>query len=65
MPGVTVNRFFGSGMDAVVMVARAIKAGEIDLAIAGGVESMSRAPSPITPRPSAALCRQRWQQSSD
>ncbi|MEM6851563.1 MAG: 3-oxoadipyl-CoA thiolase [Pseudomonadota bacterium] len=43
-PGTTVNRLCGSGMDAVTMAARAIKAGEADLMIAGGVESMSRAP---------------------
>ena len=43
-PGTTVNRLCGSGMDAVTMAARAIKAGEADLIIAGGVESMSRAP---------------------
>jgi 3-oxoadipyl-CoA thiolase len=44
VPGVTLNRLCASGMDAVGAAARAIKAGEIDLAIAGGVESMSRAP---------------------
>ena len=43
-PGVTVNRLCGSGMDAVGSAARSIAAGEIDFAIAGGVESMSRAP---------------------
>ena len=42
--GTTVNRLCGSGMDAVGIAARAIKSGEQDLAIAGGVESMSRAP---------------------
>ncbi|GAB1270178.1 3-oxoadipyl-CoA thiolase [Aurantivibrio infirmus] len=42
--GVTLNRLCGSGMDAVGMAARAIKTGEMDLIIAGGVESMSRAP---------------------
>ena len=42
VPGVTVNRLCGSGMDAVGSAARAIKAGEVDLAIAGGVESMRR-----------------------
>jgi acetyl-CoA acyltransferase len=42
--GATINRLCGSGMDAVGTAARAIAAGEIDLAIAGGVESMSRAP---------------------
>ncbi|HOW90010.1 MAG TPA: 3-oxoadipyl-CoA thiolase [Elusimicrobiales bacterium] len=44
VPGTTVNRLCGSGMDAVGIAARAIKAGEADLVIAGGVESMSRAP---------------------
>lgn len=44
VPGATINRLCGSGMDAVGTAARAIAAGEIGLAIAGGVESMSRAP---------------------
>ncbi|MBB4640387.1 3-oxoadipyl-CoA thiolase [Rhizorhapis suberifaciens] len=44
VPGTTVNRLCGSGMDAVGIAARAIKAGEADFLIAGGVESMSRAP---------------------
>ena len=44
VPGSTVNRLCGSSMDAVAQGARAIAAGEIDLVIAGGVESMSRAP---------------------
>ncbi len=44
VPGVTVNRLCGSGMEAVGTAARAIALGEIDFAIAGGVESMSRAP---------------------
>ena len=44
VPGATVNRLCGSGMDAVSIAARAIKTGEQDLVIAGGVESMSRAP---------------------
>jgi 3-oxoadipyl-CoA thiolase len=44
VPGSTVNRLCGSSMDAVATAARAIKSGEADLAIAGGVESMSRAP---------------------
>ena len=44
VPGVTINRLCGSGMDAVGSAARAIKAGEAALAIAGGVESMTRAP---------------------
>jgi len=44
VPGATVNRLCGSGLDAVGIAARAIKSGEQDLVIAGGVESMSRAP---------------------
>ncbi len=44
VPGTTINRLCGSGMDAVGTAARAIKSGEVDLMIAGGVESMSRAP---------------------
>ena len=44
VPGTTVNRLCGSGMDAVGLAARSIKAGETALMIAGGVESMSRAP---------------------
>jgi 3-oxoadipyl-CoA thiolase len=43
-PGVTLNRLCGSGLDAVASVARMIRTGEAELAIAGGVESMSRAP---------------------
>lgn len=44
VPGVTVNRLCGSGMDAIGIAARAIRAGEAKLMVAGGVESMSRAP---------------------
>ena len=44
VPGSTVNRLCGSGLDALGTAARAVKAGEIELAVAGGVESMSRAP---------------------
>jgi acetyl-CoA acetyltransferase len=44
VPGVTVNRLCASGLEAVGPGARAIRCGEIELAIAGGVESMSRAP---------------------
>ena len=44
VPGSTVNRLCGSGMDAIGTAARAIKSGEVDMIIAGGVESMSRAP---------------------
>jgi 3-oxoadipyl-CoA thiolase len=44
VPGATVNRLCGSGMEALGMAARAIKTGEADVIVAGGVESMSRAP---------------------
>ena len=44
LPGATINRLCGSGMDAIGMAARAIKSGEASMMIAGGVESMSRAP---------------------
>jgi 3-oxoadipyl-CoA thiolase len=44
VPGVTLNRLCASGLDAVAAAARALRAGEIELAIAGGVESMTRAP---------------------
>ncbi|HGG04021.1 MAG TPA: 3-oxoadipyl-CoA thiolase [Aliiroseovarius sp.] len=56
VPGATVNRLCASGMDAVAMVARAIRAGDIDMAIAGGVESMSRAPF-VMPKATAAFSR--------
>ncbi len=44
VPGTTINRLCGSGLDAIGSAARAVRAGEIDIAIASGVESMSRAP---------------------
>ncbi len=56
VPGSTVNRLCGSGMDAVGIVARAIRAGEIDLGLAGGVESMSRAPF-VMPKATTAFSR--------
>jgi len=56
VPGTTINRLCGSGMDAVIMAARAIKAGEAELMIAGGVESMSRAPF-VMPKAEAAFSR--------
>jgi len=54
--GATVNRLCGSGLDAVAMAARAIRVGEAQLAIAGGVESMSRAPF-VMPKADAAFSR--------
>lgn len=55
-PGVTLNRLCGSGMDAVGSAARAIRAGEAHLMIAGGVESMSRAPF-VMPKAETAFSR--------
>lgn len=55
-PGTTINRLCGSGMDAVAMAARAIKAGEADLIVAGGVESMTRAPF-VLPKADAGFSR--------
>ncbi|MGH2341542.1 3-oxoadipyl-CoA thiolase [Segnochrobactraceae bacterium EtOH-i3] len=54
--GTTVNRLCGSGMDAVILAARSIRAGEADLMIAGGVESMSRAPF-VLPKAESAFSR--------
>lgn len=56
IPGVTVNRLCGSGMEAVAAAARAIATGEADLVIAGGVESMSRAPL-VMPKATEAFSR--------
>ena len=56
IPGVTVNRLCGSGMDAIGMAARAIKSGETSLMLAGGVESMSRAPF-VIPKATSAYSR--------
>lgn len=56
VPASTVNRLCGSGMDAIGTAARAIRSGEIDLAIAGGVESMSRSPF-VMPKSEAAFGR--------
>lgn len=56
VPGTTVNRLCGSGMDAIGIAARAIKSGETRLMIAGGVESMSRAPL-VMPKATAAFSR--------
>ena len=56
VPGTTVNRLCGSSMDAIASAARAIKAGEAELMIAGGVESMTRAPF-VTGKADAAFSR--------
>ncbi len=56
VPGTTVNRLCGSGMDAIGIAARAIKSGETGLMVAGGVESMSRAPF-VVPKAESAFSR--------
>ncbi|WP_296446599.1 acetyl-CoA C-acyltransferase, partial [Rhodoferax sp. UBA5149] len=56
VPGATINRLCGSGLDALGTAARAIKAGEATLMIAGGVESMSRAPF-VSPKAESAFSR--------
>ena len=56
VPGMTINRLCASGMDAVGAAARAIRAGDMDLAIAGGVESMTRAPF-VMPKAETAFSR--------
>ncbi|WIT12839.1 3-oxoadipyl-CoA thiolase [Paucibacter sediminis] len=56
VPGATLNRLCGSGMDAVGSAARAIRAGEAELMLAGGVESMSRAPF-VMPKAESAFSR--------
>ncbi|MEK1872820.1 MAG: 3-oxoadipyl-CoA thiolase [Rhizobium altiplani] len=56
VPGTTINRLCGSGMDAIIAAGRAIRAGEAELMIAGGVESMSRAPF-VMPKAETAFSR--------
>ena len=56
VPGTTINRLCGSGMDAIIAGARAIMSGEANLVIAGGVESMSRAPF-VVPKAESAYSR--------
>ncbi len=56
VPGATINRLCASGMDAVGAAARAIRAGDMDLAIAGGIESMTRAPF-VMPKADTAFSR--------
>jgi acetyl-CoA acyltransferase len=56
VPGATVNRLCGSGMEAIGLAARSIRTGEADLVVAGGVESMSRAPK-VMPKAAAAFDR--------
>ncbi|MBW7946659.1 MAG: acetyl-CoA C-acyltransferase, partial [Sphingomonadaceae bacterium] len=55
-PGTTINRLCGSGLDAVAMAARAIRAGDADFIVAGGVESMTRAPF-VMPKADSAFSR--------
>jgi acetyl-CoA C-acetyltransferase len=59
IPGVTVNRLCASGLEAVNQASRALRLGEGDLYLAGGVESMSRAPW-VVPKPEAGLPRGAW-----
>ncbi|MQS38871.1 thiolase family protein [Streptomyces katsurahamanus] len=54
VPGVSVNRLCGSGMEAVIQAARAVAVGDLSVAVAGGVESMSRAPW-VLPKPERAF----------
>src|ERR1700746_4100752 len=56
VPGATVNRLCGSGLDAVAIAARAIRTGELQLAIAGGVEAVTRAPL-VIPKADSAFSR--------
>ena len=56
VPGATINRLCGSGLDAVGTAARAVKTGEMEVVIAGGVESMSRAPL-VMPKADSAFSR--------
>jgi acetyl-CoA C-acetyltransferase len=56
VPGTTVNRLCGSGLDAVAIAARAVRTGEADLVVAGGVESMTRAPM-VMPKAGTAWSR--------
>jgi 3-oxoadipyl-CoA thiolase len=56
VPGATINRLCGSGLDAVAMAARIIRAGESEVVVAGGVESMTRAPF-VTPKADAPFSR--------
>ena len=56
VPGATINRLCGSGLDALAMAARIVRAGEAEVVIAGGVESMSRAPF-VMPKADAAFSR--------
>ncbi|HEY5015886.1 MAG TPA: beta-ketoacyl synthase N-terminal-like domain-containing protein, partial [Streptosporangiaceae bacterium] len=57
VPGATVNRLCGSGMEAIASAGRAIAAGELDICIAGGVESMTRAPF-VLPRSAEPFARE-------
>ncbi len=56
VPGTTINRLCGSGLDAVAMAARSIRAGDAELVVAGGVESMTRAPF-VMPKADSAFAR--------
>ncbi len=64
VPGTTVNRLCGSSMDAAAIAARAIQSGEISIAIAGGVESMSRAPLVVSKAENAFARSQKLEDST-
>jgi 3-oxoadipyl-CoA thiolase len=64
VPGCTVNRLCGSGLDAVSIASRGIKTGELSIAIAGGVESMTRAPWVMSKAESAFARDQKLEDSS-
>lgn len=64
IPGATINRLCGSGMDAIGTAARAIKAGEAEIIIAGGIESMSRAPFVMGKAPNAYSREQKFYDST-
>jgi 3-oxoadipyl-CoA thiolase len=64
VPGSTVNRLCGSSMDAVAVASRAIKSGEADLVIAGGVESMSRAPFVVGKADAAFSRSMKWEDTT-
>jgi acetyl-CoA acyltransferase len=60
VPGATVNRLCGSGLEAIASAARAIAAGEADICLAGGVESMTRAPFVLPRAPEPFPARPGW-----
>src|SRR3954464_14882349 len=59
VPGVTVNRLCGSGLEGIIPASRAIRLGDTDISISGGVESMTRAPF-VMPKPSEGFPSGKW-----